>query len=99
MIRALDLRFPDSVSIAHAADEPDLQEALARRARISDKLFRLVSPTLVRYEGPGEDARAMTYYRQRMEGWLGASLEDLHARRQLFFCGAVTRARGDGYDC
>ena len=54
-------------------------------ARISDSLFRLIAPVLPIYEGLADDPHAMAYYRQRMEGWLGATLETLQAQRRRFY--------------
>ncbi|MBN6741941.1 glutathione S-transferase family protein [Acidithiobacillus sp. MC6.1] len=85
IIRSLDTHFPDSASLTMAIDERDFEAVLAWRSRISDNLFRLISPILTAYDGLGDDPRAMAFYRQRMEGWLGASLEELHAQRRQFF--------------
>ena len=46
IIRSLDARFPDSGSLTPDAGEDDFQTVLAWRARISDSLFRLISPVL-----------------------------------------------------
>ncbi len=85
IIRSLDACFPHTAPLAHASGEDAFQTVLAWRARISDTLFRLIAPVLPAYEGLGDDQRAMAYYRQRMEGWLGASLEELHAQRHAFY--------------
>lgn len=85
IIRSLDERFPNTVPLARASGEEAFQNVLAWRSRISDNLFRLISPVLPVYEGLGDDPQAMVYYRQRMEGWLGLSLEELHAQRHAFY--------------
>ena len=85
IIRSLDARFPNTQPLTPDPGEDDFEAVLAWRARISDNLFRLISPVLPAYEGLGDDQRAMVYYRQRMEGWFGASLEQLHAQRHAFY--------------
>ena len=85
IIRSLDGRFPDSAPLVPADGQEDWQAVLEWRARISDSLFRLIAPVLPIYEGLGDDPRAMAYYRQRMEGWLEATLETLHAQRRLYY--------------
>jgi glutaredoxin 2 len=85
IIRALDVRFPTSTPLAKTSSEEAFQAAFGWRSRISDNLFRLIAPTLTIYQGLGDDQRAMAYYRERMEGWLGASLEGLHIQRHQLY--------------
>ncbi len=86
IIAELDRRFPAMPQLQQgviAAADPET--VLAWRACISDMLFRLIAPTLPQYPGLGNDPRAMTFYRERMEGWLGDTLEGLHARQHQWF--------------
>ena len=86
IIAELDRRFPATPPLHPGAiAAADLEAVLAWRTRISGMLFRLIAPTLPLYPGLGDDPRAMRYYRERMEGWLGDTLEGLQARRHLWY--------------
>ena len=85
IIAELDRRFPATPPLhLGAIAAADLEAVLAWRARISGMLFKLIAPTLPLY-GLGDDPRAMRYYRERMEGWLGDTLEGLQTRRHLWY--------------
>ncbi|MHB1565298.1 MAG: glutathione S-transferase N-terminal domain-containing protein [Acidiferrobacter sp.] len=86
IIAALDRRFPATPPLCQGAIDPKAMETLlAWRARVSGDLFRLIAPVLPQYPELGDDARAMVYYRNRMENWLGATLEDLQAQWQTWY--------------
>ncbi len=95
IIAELDRRFPVTPPLHQGAIAgTDLEAVLAWRARISGMLFRLIAPTFPQYPGLGDDPRAMTFYRERMEGWLGDTLEGLHAQRHQWFASVETELKG-----
>ena len=88
IIAELDRRFPETPPLCRGAiSDKEWEGVQAWRARISDMLFRLIAPTLPQYASLGPDPRAMTYYRNRMESWLGDTLEGLQERRKEWYVG------------
>ncbi|WP_308387990.1 glutathione S-transferase [Acidithiobacillus sp. AMEEHan] len=86
IIAELDRRYPATPRLQEGVITPtQLEDVLAWRKRISDALFRLIAPTLPQYPSLGDDPRAMRYYRERMESWLGDTLEGLAARRHEWY--------------
>ena len=78
-------RLPVIVYSDGSRQSESLEAVLAWRTRISGMLFRLIAPTLPQYPGLGDDTRAMRYYRERMEGRLGDTLEGLQERRHQWY--------------
>ena len=88
IIAELDRRFPETPPLCGGGiSDKEWEGVQAWRARISDMLFRLIAPTLPQYASLGQDPRAMTYYRNRMESWLGDTLEGLQERRKEWYVG------------
>lgn len=88
IIAELDRRFPETPPLWRGAiSDKEWEGVQAWRARISGLLFRLIAPTLPQYASLGQDPRAMTYYRDRMESWLGDTLEGLQERRKEWYAG------------
>ncbi|MBU2752107.1 glutathione S-transferase [Acidithiobacillus thiooxidans] len=88
IIAELDRRFPETPPLWRGAiGDTEWERVQAWRARISGLLFRLIAPTLPQYASLGQDPRAMTYYRDRMESWLGDTLEGLQERRKEWYAG------------
>ena len=95
IIAELDRRFPATPPLHQGAiAAADLEAVLAWRARISGMLFRLIAPTLPQYPGLGDDPRAMAFYRERMEGWLGDTLEGLQTRRHQWYASLEAELNG-----
>jgi glutaredoxin 2 len=88
IIAELDRRFLETPPLFRGAiSDLEWEGVQAWRARISGMLFRLIAPTLTQYASLGQDARAMAYYRDRMENWLKDTLEGLQERRQEWYAG------------